>query len=192
MKKHIKALTHTLLKLLIVAPLKQLCSNKASSKSKQVESLEITVFSIINHEVNLIKEQFPEHNILLQNVKNLPFVNSPTKVFITSFSQAFTLVLRNACIHTQADSPIIVIGERKSAKTFISILNYGQNIPNAEIENILNSPSSEYQALLSAENSHTDTNKLSLTNAKLAMEGVGGSVTLKSHKNVGLLVTLGL
>lgn len=186
----ISALSLHTLNSTVVKRFKQHQLNKNTHTKNVLPPVELNLFHVINDEITLIKQQFSERKIILQNIKNLPVNHSQPTLFTIAFTTAFSQILRNACMYTDDNTPIIVIGERKGAHVFISVLDYGQGLPETDIEKILTPDTASQHSHDSVINGKLKTQGLII--AKHAIESIGGSIAMKNHTNVGLLVTLGL
>ena len=116
------------------------------------------------------------------------FAIEDSKIIINSYKglieQALENILRNACKHTPASSPIDAFVEKTEHCVNLVVRDYGEGVAENELERLL---TPFYRA---GNKKHTEGFGLGLSIAQRAMEKINGKIDLQNHPESGLVVTL--
>ena len=138
---------------------------------------EVNVNSSIEKVVQMLKQKYKEHNIILKFNKNLP----PVRLDEDKFQQIMTNLLDNACKYSTPDKDIIVLTTFASAdKVSIKVVDHGVGIDPMAREKI-------FEKFVRLENyltSSTQGNGLGLYITKSLVEAMQGTISAYSIPNV--------
>lgn len=137
---------------------------------------------VVRAEVESVHYENPQRDIQL----TLPDTPIERSIRPGLFGQALENILRNACKHTPAESPVEVSLARMDDRILISVRDHGPGVSQSEIDRL------KEPFFRAGNRMHGEGFGLGLSIAHRSVEAHGARLTFENHPNGGLVVTIDL